>query len=196
MHYSQYKTAALKHLQTCEYMIANLSYERSNKLKVLRNVYYLCGYSLEGLVNFWIFKLLNSEGLLAYPNDIFSYSNYPISLGSGKFLEWKGSNPATEYWFSQHNFQKNTEVFQHLADGDLISDVPIIGDITFEPFPKMIRVFRAWNVKVRYKEHPFSSIYPLMRNASFETTFETDIANFVKTTRLIYDTLEDIEFGR
>ena len=64
MEYKQYKISASKHLQTCEYMIANLSHEKLTKIQVLRNIYYLCGYTFEGLINFWIFKLLISEGLM------------------------------------------------------------------------------------------------------------------------------------
>jgi hypothetical protein len=200
MEYQQYKTTALKHLQTCEYIMANLSSERLNKLRVLRNVYYLSGYTFEGLINFWIFELLKRQGLLANPNNVYSYSNYPITIGSGKKLAFAQNklNPVS-FWLSQHDFQTNANVFQYLADGNSLSIVPLISDRTNEPYPKMLSLFDNWNVKVRYQNHPIGFPYQqhsVSPASLFQTTFETDISNFVKTARLVYDVLEDIQFGR
>jgi hypothetical protein len=212
MEYQQYKTTALKHLQTCEYMIANLSSERLNKLKVLRNVYYLCGYTFEGLINFWIFELLKRDGhefkKTYYDRNLGrrvteeNVKYLDFSLGNGKHIfysKYKVRDESNEYWLEQHKFQRNIDVFQHLADGDSLSIVPLIGDITVEPHPKMRVLFDNWDVKVRYQNHPI--VFPYAQNSIspvnlFQTTFETDISNFVKTARLIYDVLEDIQFGR
>jgi hypothetical protein len=212
MQYQQYKTTALKHLQTCEYMIANLSSERLNKLKVLRNVYYLCGYTFEGLINFWIFELLKRDGhefkKIYYDRTVHrrvteeSVKYLDFSLGSGKrifYSKYKVRDEGSEYWLEQHKFQRNLDVFQYLADGDMLSIVPLIGDKSNEPYPKMLSLFDSWDVKVRYQNHP--TVFPyqqqsLSPESLFQTTFETDISNFVKTARLVYDVLEDIQFGR
>lgn len=198
MQYQQYKTTALKHLQTCEYMMANLSSERLNKLKVLRNAYYLSGYTFEGLINFWIFELLKRQGLLVNPNNVYSSRNYPISIGSGHNFAFK-KQTSVQFWLSQHDFQTNANVFQYLADGNSLSIVPLISDRTNEPYPKMLSLFDSWDVKVRYQNHPIGFPYQqhsVSPASLFQTTFETDISNFVKTARLVYDVLEDIQFGR
>lgn len=179
-------------------MIANLGYERLNKLKVLRNIYYLCGYTFEGLVNFWIFELLKRQGLLVQPNNIYSSVNYPIIIGSGnKFAFYKQNS--VHFWLSQHEFQRNVIVFQYLADGNSLSIVPLIGDRTVEPYPKMLALFDSWNIKVRYQNHPIGFPYQqhsVTPASLFQTVFETDICNFVKTARLVYNVLEDIQLGR
>lgn len=186
MEYQQYKTTALKHLQTCEYMIANLSLERLNKLKVLRNAYYLCGYTFEGLINFWIFKLLHNEGLI-HNTDI-SLIRYPIELPNRKNLKWEKGNIAYDYWISQHKFQRNIEIFECINVGDLFANVPIIGDENLVS-QRTLDIFRSWNVEIRYKNHPFPHLYPERGN---ELVFENDVKKFVITAREVWDELETI----
>lgn len=192
MNYQQYKSAALKHLLTCEYMIANLGYERQNKIMVLRNAYYLCGYTFEGLVNFWIFKLLKSEGLIE--NDDTSSINNPIILPNGKKLGWtkekkvNGITVMSDYWISQHKFMKNIEVFECIGVGDLFTDVPILGDPSLVS-RRTLDLFFNWNVEIRYKENPVPRLYP---ERGYELKFENDIKDFIVSAREIWDQLSTI----
>ncbi|NJL14788.1 MAG: hypothetical protein HC913_18500 [Microscillaceae bacterium] len=71
MVYEDYRKAALKHLKTCEYMIDNLGKisnddtldglaKQERKEHILREIYYLLGYVLEGVVCYCIYKKVST----------------------------------------------------------------------------------------------------------------------------------------
>jgi len=66
--YKDYKTAAQRHLMTCKYLVDCLTLPdnplhkpltNSYKLYLLKNIYYLSGYTIESIVNFAIYECVN-----------------------------------------------------------------------------------------------------------------------------------------
>jgi len=100
MIYSQYKTASIRHLHTCNELIATLPSIKnaSTERNILLNLYYLAGYTIECIVNYAIYDYLkfnplhsvnslsptNSCGVgylhpMRYPKNIRSFQKYVIT---------------------------------------------------------------------------------------------------------------------
>lgn len=58
MVYEDYYKVASKHLRTCEYMKDHLNTVTNPQKRdaILRNIYYLSGYIIEGVINYLIYK--------------------------------------------------------------------------------------------------------------------------------------------
>lgn len=123
MIYEDYRKSALKHLKTCEFMIDNLhnivdndSLDELTKSEweshILRNIYYLCGYVIEGVVNYSIYKKLRfSTALdvktLAEHNlrRIDSSFRYNTGVCFNRFQQ--GNAGVWYYSIHDHNYVKN-----------------------------------------------------------------------------------------
>ncbi len=165
MVYEDYYKVALKHLRTCEYMKDHLNTVTNvdKKDAILRNIYYLSGYIIEGVTNFLIYKTIyrNSPNRPVDPlfenitqiNKWICY-NYPTPTQRSR-------NPSLPPQFSLriagHKFQQNKEVILfklntiqsiHFRYIEIFTESP---NIRRTPLYKM---FKNWSHnEVRYQTH-------------------------------------------
>ena len=68
--YKDYKTAAQRHLMTCQYMVECLTLpdntlhkplSSSYKSYLLKSIYYLSGYTIESIINYAIYECVNEN---------------------------------------------------------------------------------------------------------------------------------------
>lgn len=130
MVYDDYRKSALKHLKTCEYMIENLHTITENdtldrltkeerKNHILRDIYYLLGYVIEGVVNYCIYKSLNYNNANDVENlaihDLSGYfNNQYFRRNTGVCFNYhrQGSNVGFYYSINNHNYAKNIEILK------------------------------------------------------------------------------------
>jgi hypothetical protein len=145
MLYSDYRTAANKHIQTCKMWVAILEQEKNKEeselresLAVLNNLYYLAGYILECSVSFAIYKSLR----------------YPPNEDVGKLNQ---NGFSFQENIKYHNFQKNMSDF-FVKQNKLPANHHL-------PFLRTGRkthahsqlLYETWNVGVRYETRQFST---------------------------------------
>jgi hypothetical protein len=109
--YNDYKTAAQRHLMTCDYLVKSLSLPdnlahkpntSSYKSHLLRNIYYLSGYTIECMVNYAIYECVNDTKpraqRISRVNQLYepTYSLVFKEFGRGSF----------QYVIAWHNFQE------------------------------------------------------------------------------------------
>ncbi len=196
MVYEDYLKVALKHLRTCEYLKDNLSkvHQVEKKDAILRNLYYLCGYVLEGVINYGIYKTYyhNRPNQLVQPlfwqvpstSDWVCY-NYPSNSE-------KSANPTlNRYWkyrLTNHEYMRNKEI--------IISKLNIINRTQFSHIniflspahssSTIARLFHQWNVNtIRYESSTTSTRSPINYN-------ETDIIAFFEFVKETYRVLPNL----
>lgn len=170
MVYEDYRKSALKHLKTCEYMIENLHRINENdmldgltksewKSHVLRNIYYLCGYAIEGVLNYCIYKIAFTSGRSG--NDIrnlneytgwYTYDNYGNRRNCAISFRIRPnprlSNSKYEYQIATHDYCSNQEYI-----------VKKVGPSASSIFPrrstrnanKIAELYYSWQVSMRYQ---------------------------------------------
>ncbi len=198
MIYEDYLKVALKHLRTCEYLRDNLSKVQNIEKKdaILRNLYYLCGYVLEGIINYGIYK--------TYYNSTPNRTVQPLFWQIPRTRDWACYNfpspyDATrysvppnkrdyKYRIASHEYMRNKEI--------IISKLNIINSTQFRHInilrspthssSTIARLFHQWNVNtVRYESSTTSTRSSINYN-------ETDIVaffEFVKETYRVLPTL-------
>jgi hypothetical protein len=198
MIYEDYLKVALKHLRTCEYLKDNLS--RVNHIEkkdaILRNLYYLCGYVLEGIINYGIYKkyynyrpnqpvkpifyqIPTTNDWLCYnfPNDS-EKRNDPI-LASVR--NWT-------YRIAGHDYMKNKEFIRNKLNAipsSSFSHIDIFLNRGNRNNP-LVRLFRQWNVNtVRYESSTTSTRSSINYN-------ETDIVAFFEFVKETYRVLPNL----
>ena len=179
MIYEDYRKAALKHLKTCEFMIDNLKNIDTNdtldnlskierKNYILRDIYYLCGYIIEGVVNYCIYKNINTYR--QNPNGDVNNLNENISSINSRVSFFGRRNNPRLYIISSHQYAKNIEVLKHMFS-QRFNRIPIINQRRNSQ-DKISVMFYDWNVNMRY---------------------QTDNTNFT-TTNLSYDENDIIDY--
>jgi|JI6StandDraft_1071083.scaffolds.fasta_scaffold72746_2 hypothetical protein len=153
--YNDYKTAAQRHLMTCDYLVKSLSLPdnlahkpntSSYKSHLLRNIYYLSGYTIECMVNYAIYECVNDTKpraqRISRVNQLYepTYSLVFKEFGRGSF----------QYVIAWHNFQENMKVLNNLATSKF-SQIPVIGQSVYPANWTTIRqLFDDWEPQVRY----------------------------------------------
>jgi len=153
--YNDYKTAAQRHLMTCDYLVKalslpdNLSHKpntSSYKSYLLRNIYYLSGYTIECMVNYAIYECVNDikprSQRISRVNQLYepTYSLVFKEIGRGSF----------QYVIAWHNFQENMKVLNNLATSKF-SLIPVIGQRLYPAnWASIKQLFDDWEPQVRY----------------------------------------------
>lgn len=192
MVYEDYRKSALKHLKTCEYMIENLYRIGENdildglsksewKSHILRNIYYLCGYAIEGVINYCIYKIAftskrsgdNIENL----NDYTGWNTYAYQGKKRKCAICFSKRPKTiladsiyKYNIASHNYSLNQEYIVKKIGSRANSILPIRSSRSKN---KIAELYYSWQVRFRYQTDTtnFSPPPALVFN-------EEDIINF------------------
>ena len=174
--YSDYITAAQRHLLTCDYLVKclklpdNLSHKPLNsgyRNHILRNIYYLSGYTIECIVNYAIYQSVNDSrprhNRITMVNQL-----YEPSLS----LVYKDrSRGGFQYVIAWHNFQENMKVLNILATAKFAS-IPVIGQRIYPAnWSSLSNLFDNWKPQVRYTNISFS---------------EDDIIEFYNLSAAIY----------
>lgn len=164
MIYEDYRKSALKHLKTCEYMIDNLNtIAEDDKLDgltksewkdhILRNIYYLCGYVIEGIVNYCIYKKLrfsNTANIKTFEEHNLRSFSSSFLLDTGVCFNRFQQGRKGIYYYSihDHNFAKNMDVLKRIIPN--IRTVDIVNnpkDMT----NKSSILYYDWTVERRYQ---------------------------------------------
>lgn len=157
--YRDYKTAAQRHMLTCDYLIQSLKLPdnplhkpktASFKSYLLRNIYYLSGYTIECIVNYAIYESVNdSKNGLARIKQVDHLYEPSLSLVF-KPKPGRDKGKSFQYVIAYHNFQKNMKVLNSLATSKF-SQIPVIGQINYPANWTSIRqLFDNWEPQVRY----------------------------------------------
>lgn len=156
--YMDYKTAAQRHLMTCQYLVECLTLPDNTNHKplsntyksyLLKNIYYLSGYTIESIVNFAIYECVNDTK--PRPQKIRRVNQlYEPSLS----LVFKDRrNIGFRYVIAWHNFQKNMEVLNILATSKF-SKIPVISGTHYPIYWNNVKpLFDNWEAQVRYKDN-------------------------------------------
>lgn len=156
--YKDYKTAAQRHLMTCQYMVECLTLpdntlhkplSSSYKSYLLKNIYYLSGYTIESIINFAIYECVNDtkprHQKIRRVNQLHEPS---LSL---VFKDRR--NVGFRYVIAWHNFQKNMEVLNILATSKF-SQIPVISGTHYPIYWGSVQpLFDNWEAQVRYKNN-------------------------------------------
>lgn len=156
--YKDYKTAAQRHLMTCQYLVECLTLpdnthhkplSSSYKSYLLKNIYYLSGYTIESIVNFAIYECVNDtkprHQKIRRVNQLYEPS---LSL---VFKDRR--NIGFRYVIAWHNFQKNMEVLNILATSKF-SKIPVISGTHYPIYWNNVKpLFDNWEAQVRYKNN-------------------------------------------
>ena len=156
--YKDYKTAAQRHLMTCQYLVECLTLpdnthhkplSSSYKSYLLKNIYYLSGYTIESMVNFAIYECVNDtkprHQKIRRVNQLYEPS---LSL---VFKDRR--NIGFRYVIAWHNFQKNMEVLNILATSKF-SQIPVISGTHYPIYWNNVKpLFDNWEAQVRYKNN-------------------------------------------
>lgn len=156
--YKDYKTAAQRHLMTCQYLVECLTLpdntnhkplSSSYKSYLLKNIYYLSGYTIESIVNFAIYECVNDTKPRHQKIRRVNQLNEPsLSL---VFKDRR--NVGFRYVIAWHNFQKNMEVLNILATSKF-SQIPVISGTHYPIYWNNVKpLFDNWEAQVRYKNN-------------------------------------------
>jgi hypothetical protein len=156
--YKDYKTAAQRHLMTCQYLVECLTLpdnthhkplSSSYKSYLLKNIYYLSGYTIESIINFAIYECVNDTKPRHQKIRRVNQLNEPsLSLA---FKDRR--NVGLRYVIAWHNFQKNMEVLNILATSKF-SQIPVISGTHFPIYWNNVKpLFDNWEAQVRYKNN-------------------------------------------
>ncbi|MFN8254893.1 MAG: hypothetical protein U0W24_04340 [Bacteroidales bacterium] len=183
MIYDDYKKAALKQLKTCrrlESTFRNItsSYERD---AVLRSIYYLSGYIIEGIVNYSLYKVCT------FPqNENVKKLNHSFGTGKKIAFFWRDLNGyiGQKYVIQNHDFMKNVDVLKVKLPSKF-STIPVLSDGNQNLC--LNNLLNNWNVHIRY--HAKNTIF---QPFSFETYSEIEIFDFLNLAEEIYIRLPQI----
>ena len=164
MFYEEYKEAAIKHLQTCRFMVKHLEniYNIKETERITASIYYLSGYVVECILSYTIFYLIRYDS---------KKSVYELDNFNGCGLKFNKN-------FRTHKFDEKLEYIRRVG-GVIPSNLPIIGNI--QVHSKIKSMFDEWKPEVRYTT----------TNLSF-TISKVDTINFIKTVENIYNGLRRI----
>lgn len=157
--YHDYKAAAQRHLMTCDYLVKSLSLPdnlvhkpntNSYKSHLLRNIYYLSGYTIECIINYAIYECVNDSKIgLAKINRVDHLYEPTLSLVFKPNLR-RDRGRSFQYVIAYHNFQKNMKVLNNLATSKF-AQIPVIGQSVYPANWTNIRqLFDDWEPQVRY----------------------------------------------
>lgn len=157
--YKDYRTAAQRHLMTCDYLVKslslpdNLSHKPNTspyKLQLLRNIYYLAGYTIECMINYAIYDCVNDNKKgLAKIERVDQLYEPALGLVFKPNIRRDGGK-SFQYVIAYHNFQENMKVLNYLATSKF-SQVPVIGQCVYPPNWRAIsHLFYNWEPQVRY----------------------------------------------
>ena len=154
--YKDYKTAAQRHWMTCQYMVECLTLpdntlhkplSSSYKSYLLKNIYYLSGYTIESIINFAIYECVNESKSPTEKIIRVDELNEPsLSLGfrsRGRY--------SYQFVIAYHKFQANMHILNVLASSKF-SLVPVVGGTVYPSYWDDIQpLFDNWEAQVRYK---------------------------------------------
>jgi hypothetical protein len=168
--YKDYKTAAQRHLMTCQYMVECLTLpdnslhkpmSSSYKSYLLKNIYYLSGYTIESIINFAIYECVNKsktagEPKITYVNELWE-PNYKLIFTTDKSKTPRPANDRTYYTYviSYHKFRENYKVLYGLANSYPNFDkIPVIGrriiPVNWNTYLR--QMFQCWEAQIRYTD--------------------------------------------
>lgn len=129
MKYKEFRTAAHRHLLSCEKMCEKLNelQNANDKRDLIADIYYLSGYIVETLLSFAIFSVAGRR-----------IQNNPIEM-----------HPDYNNGFRTHNFQ--AKIHFAITHGCNFDGMPFIG--TRHSNENLGKLFRAWQVDMRYQYH-------------------------------------------
>ena len=134
MDYKEYRKSAIRHLQTCQYLLKDIDSHKTELQKnFLLNVYYLSGYVVETALSYAFFSHIKHKGDVATNID---YKNR----------------------FKTHNFNTKVKVIYEKRGN--LSSVPFVHRKIEDP--KLTLLFNSWSTDFRYctndtiKEHNIS----------------------------------------
>ena len=192
MLYPSYKGAAEKHIKTCmgiseaieklNILDNNALIVTFNKQSVLHNIYYMCGYVLESISTYAIYKNYswNVRESIKQPNARFiDRTNFSFYLDHNKL--------GNQYSVQFHNFQNNQfEILRQLSSSFI--GVPMI-DNSIPIDTDVLLLFRNWKPQIRYDE--CNKIYPSFLNSQFSLNSD-NVLKFVDFTNIFYNSLIQI----
>jgi hypothetical protein len=122
---------------------------------ILRNIYYLSGYAIEGVVNYCIYKLLefpsaeDVERLQQHNlyNNVGSCFRKNTGICFNRFKQ--GNNGVRYYSISNHNFAENIEILKKRFPSKF-NKIPIISKPENQT-DNLSVMFYKWSVKIRYQ---------------------------------------------
>jgi len=134
MIYKDFRVAANRHLQTCQYMVGCLTkLKTEERQNILDNIYYLSGYVIECIIKFAIYEYVH------YPsqNDI-----------SGLRKEYKTFELNYNKDIKSHNLTELSETLQKIGGDTSSLDNRILS------FPTLKELYQDWDSEIRYKISP------------------------------------------
>jgi hypothetical protein len=179
MIYTEYKKAAEKHLKTCKAMLESINrlstLDNSSlivtrcKQDTLHNIYYLLGYTLEGISTYSIYKhfqwpIQSSVKTNSINVNFSSRSNFTFY-------------PKQPYMFCAHGHAFQVNQFEVLKATFSNSSIPII-DSSISVDLDILALFNQWSPELRYHE----SIRQY--NYLFNTNIQVDIDKMSRLTAL------------
>lgn len=170
MVYLDYKSAAEKHLETCNKLLRLHEQEPQNQ-KIILNIYYLSGYVFEGIINYLIFHLVlfSNELLYGFETkqkrqfwqknwDVTEAKNYPIIINSNneQNIQLFFNSNATKkdypiYCLDKHNFYRNRKLLEHITFPPCLQEMPLI--LKNSNNDNVNNLFKNWNSSIRYKNN-------------------------------------------
>lgn len=198
MIYEDYREVALKHLRTCEYMKDYLQNVTNVKKKnaILRNIYYLSGYILEGVLNFLIYKTIknnqprqNVEPLFINRLNKWICYNFPNNFQRRQYVN------LPEYFhlrITSHKFQDNKEIILDKLNTIQNTDFPYIDYLLDRPNIRSTSLYKS------FKNWSHNTIRYQTMDTNFENLNiaynENDILDFLKFAKETYRFLNSHTF--
>lgn len=164
--YKDYKTAAQRHLMTCQYMVECLTLpdntlhkplSSSYKSYLLKNIYYLSGYTIESIINYAIYECVNESKprhmKIRFVNELCEPSQRLIfTLDTRKTPRAAGDRTRYLYVIAFHNFKENYKVLNNVATSSKFAGIPVISRTHYPIYWRSIQpLFDNWEAQVRYK---------------------------------------------
>lgn len=176
MKYNQYLYCAKKHLDSCSQIF--YSYKPNNyQESVWLELYYLCGYILEGTIVYSVYKLnewpeyddikLYNEGFTLKTGLDFYRRRLDIEIPLGR----------VNLCIEGHNYQEIAK--QLLSNYPLFNNVPYIGDGFIDS--QIEQLIDQWKPQLRYKYYIGEKYYPLSTHLSRDI-----IEQLIRTCKDIY----------
>lgn len=185
MIYTDYKLAAEKHLKTCLGIVNAMDRLKindnsallltTNKQSILHNLFYLCGYVLESVSTYSIYKhysWIQNKSIKSKDANFSSLCDFSFYPSHGY-----------TYYVHEHKFQTNQ--FEVLKVPFNNTGVPLI-DSSINVELEMQVLFNLWKPEIRY--HDAGKNYPSFMNTQINLN-EANVLKFVSLTNNIYNSL-------
>ncbi|TAE70627.1 MAG: hypothetical protein EAZ85_11645 [Bacteroidetes bacterium] len=180
MQFSEYQTAAEKHLKACKAILNMLATENFNKLLrdkdrnlLLMDIYYLSGYIFECVITYGIYKKAFDFHQIEFETVITENIKNKNIFGNGGayyhnppniyFAFYPKYNPklhlslsqtplhSTNYCVNGHKFWKNIELLHLILSGNTIPLISNYDDTSLNPeILELYRLVRDWEPEKRY----------------------------------------------